>query len=160
MGFSRQEYWSEFPCPPPGNLSDPGTEPVAPALQADSLPGKHWRTPYSCHLFLISSASVRSLLSFMCSHLHEMFLWYLWFSWRDLWSWVSLVAQMVKNLPAMQETWVRSLGWEDLLEKIPLQDSYLENSKDRGAWWAKSLGLQRVGHNWAVHSTFSVQYGD
>ena len=29
----------------------------------------------------------------------------------------SLVAQMVKNLPAMQETWVRSLGWEDTLEK-------------------------------------------
>ena len=29
----------------------------------------------------------------------------------------SLVAQMVKNLPAMQETWVPSLGWEDLLEK-------------------------------------------
>ena len=32
-------------------------------------------------------------------------------------TWVSLVAQMVKNLPAMQETWVRSLGWEDPLEK-------------------------------------------
>ena len=32
-------------------------------------------------------------------------------------SWVSLVAQTVKNLPAIQETWVRSLGWEDLLEK-------------------------------------------
>ena len=29
----------------------------------------------------------------------------------------SLVAQMVKNLPSMQETWVRSLGWEDPLEK-------------------------------------------
>jgi len=29
----------------------------------------------------------------------------------------SLVAQMVKNLPAMEETWVRSLGWEDPLEK-------------------------------------------
>ena len=29
----------------------------------------------------------------------------------------SLVAQLVKNMPAMQETWVRSLGWEDLLEK-------------------------------------------
>ena len=28
-------------------------------------------------------------------------------------SWASLVAQMVKNLPAMQETWVQSLGWED-----------------------------------------------
>ena len=32
-------------------------------------------------------------------------------------SWVSLVAQLVKNLPAMQETWVGSLGWEDPLEK-------------------------------------------
>ena len=30
---------------------------------------------------------------------------------------VSLVAQMIKNLPAMQETWVPSLGWKDLLEK-------------------------------------------
>ena len=29
----------------------------------------------------------------------------------------SLIAQLVKNLPAMQETWVQSLGWEDLLEK-------------------------------------------
>jgi len=34
-----------------------------------------------------------------------------------LYSWASLVAQLVKNLPAMQETWVRSLGWEDPLEK-------------------------------------------
>jgi len=32
-------------------------------------------------------------------------------------SWASLVSQLVKNLPAMLETWVRSLGWEDPLEK-------------------------------------------
>ena len=32
-------------------------------------------------------------------------------------SWASLVAQLVKNLPAVQETWVQSLGWEDPLEK-------------------------------------------
>ena len=32
-------------------------------------------------------------------------------------SWASLVAQLVQNLPAKQETWVRSLGWEDPLEK-------------------------------------------
>ena len=47
--------------------------------------------------------------------------------------WASLVAQLVKNLPAMQETWLRSLGWEDPLEKekaTPLQDSGLENSMD------------------------------
>ena len=38
----------------------------------------------------------------------------------------SLVAQLVKNPPAMWETWVRSLGWEDCLEKYP----GLENSMD------------------------------
>ena len=32
-------------------------------------------------------------------------------------SWVSLVAQLVKNLPGMRETWVQSLGWEDALKK-------------------------------------------
>ena len=35
MGFSTQEYWSGLPCPPPGNLPDPGIKPAAPALQAD-----------------------------------------------------------------------------------------------------------------------------
>ena len=40
-------------------------------------------------------------------------------------SWASLVAQLVKNSPAMQETWVQSLGWEDSLEKgIPLKNSF------------------------------------
>ena len=41
MGFSRQEYWSGLPCPPPGDLPDPGTEPISPASQADSLPLSH-----------------------------------------------------------------------------------------------------------------------
>ena len=36
MGFSRQEYWSGLPCPPPGDLSDPGTETTS--LLAGSLP--------------------------------------------------------------------------------------------------------------------------
>ena len=44
MGFSRQEYWSEFPFPSPGDLPGPGFEPGSPALQADTLtsepPGK------------------------------------------------------------------------------------------------------------------------
>ena len=44
MGFSRQESWCGLPCPPPGDLPDPGIEPAsptAPALQADSLPLSH-----------------------------------------------------------------------------------------------------------------------
>ena len=38
IGFSKQEYWSQLPCPPPGDLPDPGIKPRSPALQADSLP--------------------------------------------------------------------------------------------------------------------------
>ena len=37
MGFSRQEYWSRLPFPPPGDLPDPGIKCAFPALQADSL---------------------------------------------------------------------------------------------------------------------------
>ena len=37
MGFSRQEYWSGLPCPPPGDLPDPRIKPVSPILQADPL---------------------------------------------------------------------------------------------------------------------------
>ena len=61
-----------------------------------------------------------------------------------------LIAQSVKNLPAMQETQVRSLGWEDLLEKgVATHSSIL-------AWkisWTEepgglqSMGSQRVGHD-------------
>ena len=53
---------------------------------------------------------------------------------------------MVKNLPAMQETMLRSLGQEDLLEKgraIPLQYSCLENPMDREAWWAIICGVAK-----------------
>ena len=37
MGFSRQEYWSELPFSPPGDLPDTGIEPASTALQTDSL---------------------------------------------------------------------------------------------------------------------------
>ena len=45
-------------------------------------------------------------------------------------NWVSLVAQLIKNLPAMRETWVQSLSWKDFLEegKYSTPVSYLENS--------------------------------
>ena len=41
MEFPWQEYWSRLPFPSPGNLPDPGIEPVSPALQLDSLPPSH-----------------------------------------------------------------------------------------------------------------------
>ena len=59
-GFSRQEYWSGLPCPPPGDLPDLGIKlasPVSPVLQTDSLPleplGKPGQNPWvSCHSLL------------------------------------------------------------------------------------------------------------
>ena len=51
---------------------------------------------------------------------------------------------MVKNLPAMQETWVRSLGWEDPLEKGMATHSNVlawRIPMDRGAWWAAVHGV-------------------
>ena len=54
---------------------------------------------------------------------------------------------MVKNLPAMQEIQVQSLGWEDPLEKgmagYPLQYFCLENFMDRGAWRATVHGVAK-----------------
>ena len=68
----------------------------------------------------------------------------------------SLVAQMVKNLPAMQETWVQSLGWEDALEQeIATHSSILawQIPIDRGAWWAKVHGVAKSQawlNNWHI----------
>ena len=58
--------------------------------------------------------------------------------------------QMINNLPAMQETWVQSLGWEDPLEKEMATHSRIP------AWripwivepgWLQSMGSKRVGHD-------------
>ena len=58
----------------------------------------------------------------------------------------SLVAQVVKNPPAVQETWVRSLGWEDSPgggHGNSLQYSCLQNPMDRGAWQATVHGVTK-----------------
>ena len=75
MGFSRQEYWSGLPCPPPEDLLSPSQE------NSHLLCLLHWQV-----------GSLSLVLGFP-------------------------VAQLVKNPPAMWETWVWSLGWEAPLEK-------------------------------------------
>jgi len=57
-----------------------------------------------------------------------------------------LIAQWVKNLPAMEETQVQYLGWEDSPEEgngNSLQYSCLENLMDRGAWQSTVPGVPR-----------------
>ena len=62
-------------------------------------------------------------------------------------SWASLVAQLVKNLPITQKTWVQSLCWEDPLKGMATHCSIL-------AWRIpqniQSMGSQRVRHNWVT----------
>ena len=105
-----------MPCPPPGDLPDPGIEPASRALAA--LAGG----------FFTSSATWEAQLLFACCLQN---------------GWASLVAQMVKNLPAMQETQVQSLGQEDPLEKEMATHSCIL------AWripWTEELGwLQSMG---------------
>ena len=73
IGFSRQEYWTGLPCPPPGDLPDPGikpTSPEAPGLQADPLPMSHQGSPqnpkpstcsfYCITIFLICRMSLEA----------------------------------------------------------------------------------------------------
>ena len=55
MGFSRQEYWSGLPCPLPGDLLNPGIEPVSPALQADSLPTEPPAKPQYAYIYITQS---------------------------------------------------------------------------------------------------------
>ena len=65
-------------------------------------------------------------------------------------SWASLVAQLVKNLPPMWETWVQSLGWENPLEEGMATHSIIlawripMDREARGLW---PMGSQRVRHN-------------
>ena len=68
----------------------------------------------------------------------------------------SLVVKTVKNLPAMQETWVQSLvgkipwrrAWQPTPVFLPGESPWTEEPS--GLW---SMGLQRIGRNWAQHST-------
>ena len=61
-------------------------------------------------------------------------------------SWASLMAQMIRNLTAMRETWVQSLGWEDPLEEGMMTHTSSRARRipmDRGAWWATVHGVAK-----------------
>ena len=70
-------------------------------------------------------------------------------------SWASLVAPMVKNLPAVLKTWVQSLGWEDPLEEgmathsiiLAWRSPWTEEPGWGGGARLQSIGSQRVGHD-------------
>ena len=94
LGFSRQEYWSRLPFPFPGYFPDPGIEPV---WLFCLLP---------CRQILYHKRHLGSL----CMYIYHLFT-------HSSIGWASLIAQLLKSLPAMQETLVWFLGREELLGK-------------------------------------------
>ena len=65
------------------------------------------------------------------------------------------MTQTVKNLPAIQETWIGSLGWEDPPEKEMATHSNILAWRISGTEEPDgllSMGLQRVGHNWVTNT--------
>ena len=136
-GFSRQEYWSGLPCSPPGDFPNPGVEPRSPVLQVDSLPSK---PPGIIQLLLIPSKNLEGI-EFIYFHRHK---------GEEQCEGASQVAQMVKCLPAIQETRVRSLGQEDPLKKEMVTHS--STLAQKIPWMEEpgrlqSMGLQRVGYD-------------
>ena len=70
-------------------------------------------------------------------------------------SWASLVAQLVKNPPAMRETWVRSLGGEDPLEKRMATHSSIQAWSI--PWMVQSMGSRTVGHDSVTYTSFFLR---
>ena len=96
---------------------------------------------------MISSRNFRNNYYWEDAHYRQYLVFFFWLS-----PWISLVAQMVKRLPTMQEIQVQSLDWEPLEKEMTIQSSTF-------AWkipWTEEhgrlqpMGLQRVGHDWAT----------
>ena len=71
MGFSRQDYWSGFPCPPPGDLFNPGIEPAS--LTSLALEGRFLTTgtTWEAHVLHVLYISIHTCMYvFMCVRTH------------------------------------------------------------------------------------------
>ena len=79
MGFSKQEYWSGLPCPPPGDLSDPGVEPIclmSPALASELFTGT-WEAPRMVYKMTIECSRNRKYRAWSLSESDKKLPWIL-----------------------------------------------------------------------------------
>ena len=138
MGFSRQEQWNGLPFPPPGDLPNPWIKPVSPISPPDNSVGKE----STCNAG--DPGSIPGLGRSPGEGI----------GYPLQYSWASLVAQLVKNLPAMQETWVWFPGW---VGKIPWRRERLPTPV---FWPGEFRGLyspwsHRIRHDWATLTSLS-----
>ena len=140
-------------------------------LASINLKPNWWQELHLLLMILLENLKLKNDSSCTVEDLNlSFFLWKISINWlyyklsllASLWIWyyalywVFLVAQMVKNPPAVWETWVQSLDWEDPLEKGTIIHSSIL------AWrisWTEepgklqSMGLQRVGHDWETFTS-------
>ena len=124
--------WVLVLCVGPLNITAPNWGQLLAGIPAYFL-GLKAPSPFTCS-WDTSGPSTSSRLTW----------WQIFTSYCVLWA--SLVAQMVKNLPAVQETWVRYLGWEDPLEEGMATHSSLlawRSPIDKGAWQATAHGVTK-----------------
>ena len=133
MRLPRQEYWSRLPFPSPGYTQYPKL-----LLSIYLFPGSSAGKESSCNAGDPGSipGSGRSPREGM--------------GYPFQYSWASVVAQMVKNLPTVKETWLQSLGWEDPLEKRTATHSSI-------LAWRISWTVSSMGCDFPVRSAGSLQ---
>ena len=170
MEFSRQESWSGLPFPTPGDLPHPGTKPTSPASAV--LAGRFFTTGTTGEVSIssVQFSSVTHSCPTLCDPMnpstpgllvHHQLLEFTQTHEVSIGAAnrqislqrASLLTQMVKNSPAMQETWFPSLGGEDRPEKVMVTHSNIlawriPRTEETGG--LQSMGSQNVGHDWAT----------
>ena len=130
MEFSRQDYWSGLPFPPPGDLPNPGIYSAFPALVDGFLTTEPPEKPHLIGLRTKIEILVTLLPVIECPHVPQLL-------------WASLAA-------SIWDTWARCLSWENPLEKA------MATHSSSLAWkipWTEeldrlqSMGSQRAGHD-------------
>ena len=112
--------------------------------------GWHWSTQLWTSVVFVHSLFVECSVPCSCMPSWLMYYSYIAFIF-------SLVAQTVKRLPTMRETWVQPLGWQDLLDKemathLSILAWKIPWMEEPGRLW--SMGSQRVRHDWATSLHF------
>ena len=125
MGFSRQGYWNGSPCPSPGDLPNPGIEPTS------------LTSPVSAGGFFIPSATWAALIYSTTLEIPA-----------------SLEAQLVKNPPAMWETWVRSwvgkIPWRR--ERLPTPVFWPGEFQGLYSPWGRKSRTRLINFHFHFHS--------
>ena len=133
LGFSRQESWSGLPCPPPGNLPDPGIEPTSLMSPASGPTWGVQSQPYTA-LYL----------------------------GHTLWGFPGGVSggestcQHRRCEKHMFGPWVGKISWSRKWK--PLQCSFLGNPMDRGIWWAIVHVITNSQTQLSTHSYIHYSY--